>query len=316
MTILLTGGAGFIGTHLTERLLAQGDTVHIIDNFNDLYDPALKRQNISRHADSGRVYVHEGDLCDPLLLHQLFQQYTFDAVVHLAALPGVRSSFGQPNEYYRVNVLGTQHLLDMMRAHDVRRLVFSSSSSVYGETERQRNSELRNQPAPISPYAQTKQAAEQLCQQYAEEYGFAINCLRFFTVFGPLQRPDMAIYQFLRRILTHQPITIYGDGNASRDFTYVTDVAAGITKALQHWDGFQLYNIGSGTNTTVAQLVQLMEEATGNKAQLTFNHRQPGDVSHTWADLSKASQQLTYTPQVSLAEGVSHMVTWMQMMLL
>lgn len=312
MTILLTGGAGFIGTHLTERLLAQGDTVHIIDNFNALYDPALKRQNVSRHACAARLHIHEGDLCDPLFLRPLFRQHTFEAVVHLAALPGVRSSFEQAEAYHRVNVTGTQTLLDAMRAHGVRRLVFGSSSSVYGETERHRASEANARPAPISPYAQTKQLAEALCQHYCEAYGFSVNCLRFFTVFGPLQRPDMAIYQFLHRILTQQPISIYGDGSSSRDFTYVTDVAAGIAQALHHWRGFQLYNIGSGANTTVAQLVRLMEEATGQTAQLQFGHRQPGDVSHTWADLTKATQQLHYEPTVCLAEGVRYMATWMR----
>ena len=313
MTILLTGGAGFIGTHLTERLLAQGDTVHIIDNFNALYDPALKRQNIGRHAHAARLYVHEGDLCDPLFLEPLFRRQSFDAVVHLAALPGVRSSFEQADAYYRVNVAGTQTLLDLMRAHGVRRLVFGSSSSVYGETERYRANEANAQPAPISPYAQTKRLAEALCQQYAEQHGFAVNCLRFFTVFGPLQRPDMAIYQFLHRILTQQPIPIYGDGSNSRDFTFVTDVAAGIAQALHHWRGFQVYNIGSGTNTTVAQLVRLMEDATGQKARVQYAHRQPGDVSHTWADLTKAAQQLNYKPTICLAEGMRQMAAWMQL---
>lgn len=315
MTTLLTGGAGFIGTHLTERLLAQGDTVHIIDNFNALYDPALKRRNINRHACTARLCVHEGDLCDPLFLQTLFRQQSFDAVVHLAALPGVRSSFEQADAYYRVNVTGTKTLLDTMRTHGVRRLVFGSSSSVYGETERYRANEANARPAPISPYARTKQLAETLCQRYCEAYGFSVNCLRFFTVFGPLQRPDMAIYQFLHRILTQQPISIYGDGSSSRDFTYVTDVAAGIAKALTQWDGFQVYNIGSGTNTTVAQLVRLMEEATGQQARLQYGQRQPGDVSHTWADLTKATQQLHYEPTVCLAEGMRQMAAWMQTMM-
>jgi UDP-glucuronate 4-epimerase len=306
MNVLLTGGAGFIGSHLADHLLTMGYVVHILDNFYPNYDPTLKRQNISNSFCHPNYYLHEGDIRDTELLNDLFGEHAFSLVVHLAALPGVQASFLRPDEYADINVTGTRNLLDAMQRAGVTKLVYGSSSSVYGENSPLPLRETYQPLQPISPYANTKYQAEQVCQQYYQQFGIETACLRFFTAYGPRQRPDMAIHQFLTALLRQQPIIIYGHGS-SRDYTYVSDIVQGISKAMQHVRGFEVYNIGSGTTISLPQLIKTLETVTGYRAIDAHAPNRPGDVTHTYADLTKARQELLYEPAVGLPEGIRRM---------
>ncbi|GAB3940760.1 GDP-mannose 4,6-dehydratase [Spirosoma harenae] len=305
--VLITGGAGFIGSHLADYLLTVGCTVHVLDNFYPNYDPEQKRRNVQPHLTNPAYYLHEGDIRNTTQVEILFQQYPIDVVIHLAALPGVQQSLQRPAEYTDVNVTGTQLLLEAMQKAGIRKLIYGSSSSVYGETAPLPLREDYQTLQPISPYAVTKYQAEQLCRQYHDQYGLEAACLRFFTVYGPRQRPDMAISLFLNALLQHRPITIYGEGT-SRDYTYVADIVQGISKAISHINGFEVYNIGGGTHISVRQLIDTMEAVTGQPAIILHQSDRTGDVTHTWADLTKAKQQLGYQPAVSLQEGIANMV--------
>ena len=310
MTVLLTGGAGFIGSHLADRLLAMGQTVHILDNFYHNYNPEQKRRNVRSSLCHTAYHLHEGDIRDTAMLRALFYKHSFDIVVHLAAIPGVQPSFQQCDEYMDVNVTGTYNLLESMRQFGVKRLVFGSSSSVYGETAPLPLREDYTSVQPISPYAQSKHQAEKLCLQY-HNYGIETACLRFFTVYGPRQRPDMAIPLFLKSLLYNHPITIYGEGS-SRDYTYVSDIVEGICNAIQHHKGFDVYNIGSGKPISIRKLIKTMEAITGRQTLVLQGQNRRGDVTHTWSDLTKSRKELMYQPTMTIWEGLTKTMTYLK----
>ncbi|WP_234733269.1 NAD-dependent epimerase/dehydratase family protein [Tellurirhabdus bombi] len=308
MNILITGGAGFIGSHLSERLLAQGHTVCSVDNFNDSYDPLLKRRHIEACRLHPNYYLLEADIRNQSVLETLFKTHAFDAVIHLAALAGVRASLANPQAYVDTNVSGTLTLLECMRRAGVRKLLFASSSSVYGNSMQLPFREDDPVRQPISPYAITKRTCELLCGNYASLYGIDTFCLRFFTVYGPRQRPEMAISSFMRRMLDGDLIEVFGDGSTSRDYTYVGDIVEGILQALQAIKGFEIFNLGSSQPITLRDLIHTIEQVVGKKALLTYCPEQPGDVERTYADSNKAAQWFGYKPKTSLLEGLQQML--------
>lgn len=305
--ILVTGGAGFIGSHTTERLLARGDDVVVLDNFNDAYDPAIKRANAA--ALSGARIV-TGDIRDRELVRKLFAEGRFDAVVHLAAMAGVRPSLLDPLHYEDVNMRGTMTLLEEARARRGLRFVFASSSSVYGARDKVPFSEADDIPHPVSPYAATKRAGELMCYTYHHLFGVPIACLRFFTVYGPRQRPEMAIAKFTRSILDGEPIPFFGDGSTRRDYTYVDDIVDGVVAALDHCSGYEIYNLGESATTSLSELVDALAKAIGKPAILDRQPNQPGDVPLTCADVSKARARLGYEPRTPVAVGLARYVAW------
>ena len=319
MRILVTGGAGFIGSHLCERLVATGHDLIVIDNFNDFYDPALKRRNIGEvaaaAAAAGRDFILcEGDIRDGAFVAALFAQEAPDAVIHLAAAAGVRPSIERPLFYEEVNVRGTMHLLEAARTAGVRPFVFASSSSVYGNSPKVPFAESDPVDHPISPYAATKKAGELVCHTYHHLYGMNIACLRFFTVYGPRQRPDLAISKFTRLILEGKSIPFYGDGSTSRDYTYVDDIVAGVERALG-WacgDGrrFDIFNLGESQPVELSRLLAIIEAETGEKARIEWLPPQAGDVERTYADITKSSAVLGYRPQTTIEDGIRAFVRW------
>ncbi len=307
--ILVTGGAGFIGSHLVQRLVADGASVTVLDDFNDFYDPAIKRANLAAAGDQVRLV--EGNICDPDTIARAFSGPTFDTVIHLAARAGVRPSREQPALYLHTNIDGTFHLLEAMRGAGVKQLIFASSSSVYGLNKKLPFSESDRIDQTISPYAATKLAGEQLCSTYANLYDIRTVCLRFFTVYGPRQRPDLAISKFTRLIHEGKPIPKYGDGSSGRDYTYVEDIVAGIIAACGY-EGpiFDVFNLGGSQTTTLAELIELVEGALGKRAKIEQLPDQPGDLPQTYADVSKAGELLGYAPQTPIAIGVPKYVEW------
>ena len=309
MRSLVTGGAGFIGSHLVEKLVAAGDEVSILDDFNDFYDPEIKRTNIAGVAD--HVRVHELDLRDSRAVKELFRREKFDRVVHLAARAGVRPSIGNPQLYYDTNVGGTLHLLEAARATEIERFIFASSSSVYGICKAVPFSEDVHLTQTISPYAATKIAGEFLCSTYSHLYKMRIVALRFFTVYGARQRPDLAIHQFTRRIYNGQPIDQFGDGTTRRDYTYIDDIIQGVTAALRY-EGplFDIFNLGENDTIELRELIAEIEAALGRKAEIRQLPEQPGDVPLTCADISKARKLLGYNPTTPLRAGLPKFVDW------
>ncbi len=307
MKVLVTGGAGFIGSHLCERLLARGDQVTVLDDFNAFYDPAVKRANAAL-LHGARVV--EGDIRDQELVRALFREGSFDALVHLAAMAGVRPSLADPLHYSDVNVRGTQILLRELERRPEVRLVFASSSSVYGANERVPFREEDDIHRPISPYAATKRAGELLCYTHHHLYGTAIACLRFFTVYGPRQRPEMAIHSFVRKCLAGEPIPFFGDGSTRRDYTYIDDIIDGLVRALDRIRGYEIYNLGECRTISLAELVQEIGEVTGVEPVLERSPLQPGDVLITCADVSKARRELGYEPRTGLREGLERFLAW------
>jgi UDP-glucuronate 4-epimerase len=265
MNILVTGGAGFIGSHLVERLLGRGDHVTVLDNLNDYYDPAIKRRNIETAQKNCNYAFREGDILDAKLVSSIFDAGKFNLVVHLAARAGVRPSIEQPVLYEEVNCRGTLQLLEQLRKHGIKRFVFASSSSVYGNVKTVPFSEDARIDKPVSPYAATKAAGELYCHNYYHLYGISSTCLRFFTVYGPRQRPDMAIHKFARMIDRGEAIPFFGDGSTKRDYTYFSDIIDGVTAAVDRDLGFEILNLGESRTTTLTQLVKLIEEAMGKK---------------------------------------------------
>lgn len=308
MKTLVTGGAGFIGSHTAERLLERGETVTVLDDFNDFYDPALKRRNVAAFA--GRARVVEADICDLPALRQVFEENRFDAVVHLAARAGVRPSIRQPLLYNRVNIGGTHHLLELAREFGVKKFVFASSSSVYGVNQKLPFAESDPIFQPISPYAATKLAGEALCHVYHHLYGLDVVCLRFFTVYGPRQRPDLAIRKFTAAIAAGQPVELYGDGTTRRDYTYIDDILQGVLAALDRSFGYEIINLGESRTVELIELVRLIEKELGRPAMIRFLPPEPGDVPVTYADISKARRLLGYQPQVPIEEGIARFVRW------
>jgi UDP-glucuronate 4-epimerase len=309
MRILVTGGAGFIGSHLVEKLLATGHEVSILDDFNDFYDPQIKRSNISGVA--GEVPIHRVDLRDGNSVNLLFHREKFDAIAHLAARAGVRPSISQPQLYYDTNVGGTLHLLEAARHTGVERFIFASSSSVYGICKEVPFSEEFHLTQTISPYAATKVAGEFLCSTYSHLYRMRIVALRFFTVYGARQRPDLAIHQFTRRILAGQPIDQFGDGTTRRDYTYIDDIIHGVMAAFDY-NGplYDLFNLGESETIELKDLIAAIETAVGKKAEINKLPEQPGDVPLTCADISKARKLLGYNPTTPLNVGLPKFVEW------
>jgi len=307
MNILLTGGAGFIGSHVSERLLGRGDDVTVLDNFNDFYDPAIKRDNAARLE---RATIVEGDIRDEELVARLFREQAFDAVIHLAAMAGVRPSLLDPLHYIDVNVRGTQILLRQVERRPEVRFVFASSSSVYGANEKVPFTEADDIHQPVSPYASTKRAGELLCFTHHHLYGNPIACLRFFTVYGPRQRPEMAIHKFVRHCLEGRPIPFFGDGSTRRDYTYIDDIVDGVVRSLDRADGYAIYNLGESQTISLAELVEAIGTATGVEPVLDRQPLQPGDVMITYADVSKARKELGYEPKTPLREGLDKFLEW------
>lgn len=311
MNILVTGGAGFIGSHTVERLLASGGhQVTILDSFNDYYNPAIKRANVA--ALAGRAEVIEGELTDTALVGKSFEEGRFDAVIHLAARAGVRPSIAQPELYIDTNIKGTFNLLEAARRTGCGHFVFASSSSVYGVNKKVPFSEEDPILQTISPYAMTKMAGEQMCSNYSHLYGIRTISLRFFTVYGPRQRPDLAISKFTRLIEDGLPIDKYGDGTTARDYTFISDIVDGIIGALNHRSGpiCDIFNLGGSQTVTLNDLIATIESAVGRKAQINQLPDQPGDVPLTSADVSKASRLLNFKPTTTIAQGVPKYVEW------
>jgi UDP-glucuronate 4-epimerase len=309
MRILVTGGAGFIGSHLVEKLLAGGHDVAILDDFNDYYDPKIKRENVA--AFSGGVAIHQVDLRDNGAVRNLFHGRKFEAIVHLAARAGVRPSIAHPQLYYDTNVAGTLHLLEAARATGVERFVFASSSSVYGVCKTVPFSEDFHLTQTISPYAATKIAGEFLCSTYAHLYQMRTVALRYFTVYGPRQRPDLAIHQFTRRIQAGQAIDQFGDGTTRRDYTYIDDIVEGTLAAFSYAGPmFDIFNLGESETIELKDLIAAIETALGKKARINRLPEQAGDVPLTCADVSKARKLLGYNPQTPFREGLPKFVDW------
>jgi len=309
-TIFITGGAGFIGSTLTERLLERGDRVVCIDDFDDFYDPAIKRRNVRKALASDRYRLVEGDICDLPLLQRLFDEEEVDVVVHIAARAGVRPSIVEPLLYQKVNVEGSNNLFEVARDHEVPNFVFTSSSSVYGENEKVPFAEEDPVNYPISPYAATKRAGELIAHTYHHLFGLNITCLRPFTVYGPRQRPEMAIHLFLRAILEGRPIKMFGDGTSSRDYTYIDDLVEGFVAAIDRPLGYEIINLGEHEVTTLKELIEMIGEAVGKRPIIEQLPMQPGDVPRTFADVSKARRLLGYEPKVSMREGIRRFVEW------
>ncbi|MEO8504627.1 MAG: NAD-dependent epimerase/dehydratase family protein [Acidobacteriota bacterium] len=311
--VLVTGGAGFIGSHVTRRLLDRGDRVTVLDDFNDFYDPARKRANIAPFLERpgrGDYRLVEGDIRDAALVDRLFAEQRFDAVIHLAARAGVRPSLSEPILYEDVNCVGTLRLLEAARHHGPRNFVFGSSSSVYGINTKVPFSESDEVNLPISPYATTKRAGELLCFNYHHLYGLRCSCLRFFTVYGPGQRPEMAIHKFTDLIARGEIVPLYGDGSSRRDYTYVDDIVDGILAALDLAPGFEILNLGGAETTALIDLVRWIGEDLGVEPRIEFLPDQPGDVPITYANVSKAKRVLGYAPKVHIRDGVRRFVSW------
>jgi UDP-glucuronate 4-epimerase len=310
MNILVTGGAGFIGSHLVDRLLAEGHRVVCLDNFDDFYDPALKRRNLTDARKDSKFRLVMGDLREEGILKRILEEEKVEMVAHLAARAGVRPSIEQPLLYADVNIRGTLNLLEACKKYKIRRLVFASSSSVYGNNPKVPFAEDDPVDNPISPYAATKKAAELICHTYHHLYGMDIACLRYFTVYGPRQRPEMAIHQFSRLIHRGKKVSLFGDGSSRRDYTYVDDAIDGTMGALFREHGYEIYNIGESQTTSLSELVQLIEEQMGKRAQVEYLPAQPGDVERTYADIRKARDRLGYQPKINMREGISRFVRW------
>ena len=310
MKILITGGAGFIGSHLGDELISRGEKVTVIDEFNDFYDPKLKRENIAPHLSNPSYTLVEGDIRDTDRVLALFEESKFDAVVHLAARAGVRPSILEPLLYEQVNCVGTLNLLEASRKTGVKNFVFASSSSVYGINSKVPFSEGDPINFPISPYATTKRAGELMCYTYSHLYKLPATCLRFFTVYGERGRPDMAVAKFTRLIHDGKPIQVYGDGSAQRDFTYVGDIKEGLLKAIYTPSRYEIVNLGGANTIELRRLIELIEGALGKKAAIEYLPPVPGDVPITYADATKAKELLGFKAAVRIDEGVERYVKW------
>lgn len=320
MKILVTGAAGFIGSHLCEALLRAKHAVVGIDNLNDFYAPASKQKNldavgVTAKQEGQRFVFHKLDVRDAVGLSTFFKAHEFDLVVHLAAMAGVLPSLKRPAEYADVNVTGTTHLLETTIAAGIKKFVFASSSSVYGNNTRVPFCETDAVDNPISPYAATKRAGELLCRVYHEAHGLSVAALRFFTVYGPRQRPDLAIHKFTDLIFNNRPVPVYGDGSKSRDFTYVDDTIDGVVKSINWLMGaalpqFEIFNLGESQTISVNEMLAQIEHATGLSARRDFHPDAKGDVNQTFADITKAKSVLEYNPQTPFSKGLADFVTW------
>jgi len=311
MNFLVTGGAGFIGFHVCERLLKEGHAVWAFDDLNDFYEPEIKRNNIRDLQSLAKpfTFIH-GDLIDPASLDGLVDSVKFDQMIHLAARAGVRPSLEQPALYQRVNVEGTVNLLETARRNNVKKITIASSSSVYGVNSKVPFSEGDPIFTAISPYAASKLACEALGHVYHHVYGMDIAMLRFFTVYGPRQRPDLAIHKFSRLIAAGKPIPVFGDGSAARDYTYVTDTVDGVIACTRKEFGYDIFNLGESQTVTLSRLIELLEKNLGKRAIIDRQPLQAGDVPITYADIAKARKHLGYNPGIKIEEGIPLFVEW------
>jgi UDP-glucuronate 4-epimerase len=305
-SVLVTGAAGFIGSHAAEALRSAGHAVVGVDSFCNFYDRRWKEANLK----TAKIDVEEIDITDGPAITRLIGRLKPYAILHLAAMAGVRPSIERPAYYSKVNVEGTTHLLQAAIENKVQKFLFASSSSVYGNQRKVPFSEEDDVNEPISPYAATKRAGELICHSYWHLYRMPISCLRFFTVYGPRQRPDLAIHKFTRLIAAGKPIPIFGDGSSSRDYTFVADIARGILAALERCDRYRIYNLGGSEPVTLWHLVTELEKALGKKAIIDRKPAQPGDVERTFADLTRSTAELGYRPQTPLTEGLKNFVSW------
>lgn len=310
--ILVTGGAGFIGSHLVDQLLAEGGSkVTVIDDFNDFYSPQIKRSAVKPHLENPNYKLVEADIRDTDVIAKVFADGSFDCVVHLAARAGVRPSLKEPTLYTETNINGTQNLLELAKTHGVPQFVFGSSSSVYGINSKIPFSEEDRIFQPISPYAATKAAGELLCHTYSHLYNLRTVCLRFFTVYGARQRPDLAIHKFTKLITDGKPIQMFGDGSTRRDYTYIEDIIEGVRAAMDFTESIhEVFNLGESETTQLRRLIELIEQALGAKAIIDRQPMQPGDVPVTFADIAKARELLNYSPKTKIDEGIPKFVDW------
>ena len=310
MNILVTGGAGFIGSNLCRRLLKNGDKITCIDNFNSFYNPEIKENNISSFKDDRNFSLIRADILNKEILKNIFENTKIDAVVHLAAMAGVRPSIQNPLLYEKVNIEGTINILECMKEAKIKKLIFASSSSVYGGNTKTPFSEEDKVDNPVSPYAATKKAGELICYTYSHLFKLDTFCLRFFTVYGPGQRPEMAIHKFTRQIFNSEKIAVYGDGSSSRDYTYIDDIIKGITASIEKVKGYEIINLGNSHPSKLIDLITLIENISGKKAELIYEDNKPGDVFTTFADIKKASDVLSFKPDTSLKEGLNKFILW------
>jgi UDP-glucuronate 4-epimerase len=311
-SILITGGAGFIGSHLVDHLLATGEwRITVVDDFNDFYDPAIKSENVRLQLENPNYSLFRIDIRDKPGLETVFASARFDCIVHLAARAGVRPSLEQPLLYAETNIRGSMNLLELARAQGIKQFVFGSSSSVYGINAKVPFSEDDPIRQPISPYAATKAAGELLCHTYSHLYGIRCVCLRFFTVYGPRQRPDLAIHKFARLITEGKAIPVFGDGTTRRDYTHIDDIIAGVLAAIDYEaSNYEVINLGESRTVELRELIQLLEKELGIEAKIDRQPLQPGDVPQTFADVTKARRLLGYNPQTQIEEGVKKFIGW------
>lgn len=313
MNFLVTGGAGFIGSHVCERLLLEGHRVWALDDLNTFYEPSIKKHNLQQIQRLNRPFTFIfGDITQPQVVEECFSSVPFDQVIHLAARAGVRPSLEEPALYQRVNVEGTTNLLEAARKHRVRKMIIASSSSVYGVNSKSPFSESDPIFQPISPYAASKLACEALGHVYHHIYKMDIAMLRFFTVYGPRQRPDLAIHKFARLIAAGKPIPVYGDGSTRRDYTYVSDTVDGVMACTRQEYGYEIFNLGESQTVSLSYLIELLEKSLGCAARIDRQPPQPGDVPITYADISKAQARLDYHPHVPIEKGIPLFVDWLR----
>jgi len=310
-TFLITGGAGFIGSSLADKLLLNDNKLIVVDNLNDFYDVELKKNNIEKALENPNYKLEICDITDKPNLKKIFEANKFDCVVHLAARAGVRPSIENAEEYVNTNILGTVHVLELMKDFGVKKLIFASSSSVYGNCKDDIFTEDLKITEPISPYAATKSAGEQFCYTYSKLYGLSVVCLRFFTVYGPRQRPDLAINKFVRLIEDSRSIPVYGDGTTKRDYTFIDDIIEGIIGAIEYNKSeYEIINIGGGEPVTLNRMIEIIETSLGKSAIIDRLPMQKGDVDKTVADISKARTLLNYEPLTSFTQGIKKFVEW------
>lgn len=311
MNILITGGAGFIGSTLADRLLEGNNKIIVVDNFNDYYDVKLKEQNVKNNLSNNAYKLYRGDICDRNFIKKIFKNEVIDIVIHLAARAGVRPSLEDPLEYVRSNIEGTVNILERMKTYNVKKIVFASSSSVYGNCTANKFHEDLKVIEPISPYAATKSACEQILYTYSNLYKINAICLRFFTVYGPRQRPDLAIRKFIELIENDKPITIFGDGSSVRDYTYIDDIVNGILAAINYtMTPYEIINLGGGSPITLKKMVSTIEDVLNKKAQIMYMPNQLGDVKKTVCDNTKAQKLLHFYPKTEFRNGIENFVKW------
>ncbi|MDR2772547.1 MAG: GDP-mannose 4,6-dehydratase [Elusimicrobiota bacterium] len=311
MCVLITGGAGFIGSTLADKLLLVGKKVVVLDNFNDYYDPSLKERNIACNLNNPNYRLYRGDVCDQQIMEQILNENDIEAVVHIAASAGVRASIENPEKFVIANILGTLNVLERMKNKGIKKLIFASSSSVYGNCVAEKFSEDLKVSEPISPYAATKSACEQMIYSYSFLYNIHSVCLRFFTVYGPRQRPDLAIRKFVDLIEAGKPIPVFGDGNTKRDYTYIDDIVDGVCAAIEYdKTPYEIINLGGDHPIVLNEMIEIIEKQIGKKSTREVLPSQKGDVDKTISDITKAKNLLNYHPQISFKEGIKRFLSW------